>query len=34
MWEELVDAFFCQYKFNLDISPTRMDLQCMEMKEG
>lgn len=32
-WENLVDAFLHQYKYNLDMAPDRMQLQGMAMNE-
>ncbi|KAL3739773.1 hypothetical protein ACJRO7_021103 [Eucalyptus globulus] len=31
-WEDLTDAFFKQYKYNIDVTPSREDLLCTEKK--
>lgn len=32
-WKDLADAFLCQYKYNLDMTHDRMQLQSLAMKE-
>lgn len=33
-WEDLVNAFISQYKFNIEVSPDRFDLQKESIKPG